>query len=149
MRKAWIYTCIDAPEDTHGALKQQYEQLSAYGRQIQAEETGYSSDIGGNTDMGRPGLACFWKEAGDRGIEVLLILDSSRISREREVFKEFVKRAWVRGIEVVSVLEGRISREKEFLYAEKVRDIDQIIAKSFGLEELLAQGSHQKEGAES
>ena len=27
-KKAWIYTRIDAPEDSHGTLKKQYEQLN-------------------------------------------------------------------------------------------------------------------------
>ena len=108
-RKAWIYTCIDAPEDTHGALKQQYEQLSAYGKKLPAEIAGYSSDVDGSKSMERSGLKCFWGEAGTREIEVLLILDGSRISRNEEERREFLKRTKARGIEVVSVLEGRLT----------------------------------------
>ena len=29
-KSAWIYCRIDAPEDTHGALKGQYERLETY-----------------------------------------------------------------------------------------------------------------------
>lgn len=108
-RKAWLYTCIDASEDTHGALKQQYEQLDTYGKQLPVEEAGCSSDVGGSENMGRPGLKCFWEESGTREIEVLLVLDSCRISRNKEECREFIKRAEMRGIEVVSILEGKIN----------------------------------------
>ena len=36
-KKAWIYTRIDAPEDSHGTLKKQYEQLNTYGEQLRME----------------------------------------------------------------------------------------------------------------
>lgn len=144
-RKAWIYTCIDAPEDTHGALKQQYEQLSAYGKQLPAEIAGYSSDMGGSKSMERPGLKCFWREAGIREIEILLILDSSRISRNEDQRKEFLKRTKERGIEVISVLEGSLTSDYKSLSPEIVRYIDHMVATSFGLGEVLAQGSYHTE----
>lgn len=144
-RKAWIYTCIDAPEDTHGALKQQYEQLSAYGKQLPAEIAGYSSDMGGSKSMERPGLKCFWREAGIREIEILLILDSSRISRNEDQRKEFLKRTKERGIEVISVLEGSLTSDYKSLSPEIVRYIDHMVATSFGLGEVLAQGNHHTE----
>ena len=43
-KKAWIYTHIDAPEDSHGALKKQYGQLNTYGEQLWLEIAGCSSD---------------------------------------------------------------------------------------------------------
>lgn len=144
-KKAWIYTCIDAPEDTHGALKQQYEQLSAYGEQLPAEIAGYSSDVGGSKSMGRPGLKCFWSEAGTREIEVLLILDSSRLSRNEEERREFLKRTEARGIEVVSVLEGSLTGNKQPFNQELVHSIDHAVASGFGLEEILTQGSRHME----
>ena len=45
-KKAWIYTRIDAPEDSHGTLKKQYEQLNTYGEQLRVEIAGSSSDMG-------------------------------------------------------------------------------------------------------
>ena len=81
-KKAWIYTHIDAPEDCHGALKKQYEQLNTYGEQLQTEIAGSSSDTGGRPGLGRPGLNLFLEAKDSRGIEVLLVLDSTRIFRE-------------------------------------------------------------------
>lgn len=144
-RKAWLYTCIDAPEDTHGALKQQYEQLNAYGKQLPVEEAGCSSDVGGSMSMDRPGLKCFWREAGIREIEVLLILDSTRISRNEDQYREFIKRTKERGIEIVSVLEGSLTSDDKSLSPEVVRYIDHAVATSFGLEKVLAQGNYHTE----
>lgn len=144
-KKAWIYTCIDAPEDTHGALKQQYEQLSAYGEQLPAEIAGYSSDVGGSKSMERPGLKCFWSEAGAREIEVLLVLEGFRLSRDEEERREFLKRTKARGIEVVSVLEGNLTGNKQPLNKEFVHSIDHAVASSFGLEEILTQGGRHME----
>lgn len=144
-RKTWIYTCIDAPEDTHGALKQQYEQLSAYGEQLPAEIEGYSSDMGGSKSMERPGLKCFWNEAGIREIDVLMVLDGSRISRNEKERREFFKRTEARGIEVVSVLEGRLTGNKQPFNQEFARSIDHAVASSFGLEEILTQGNRHME----
>ncbi len=144
-RKAWFYTCIDAPEDTHGALKQQYEQLDAYGKQLPVEEAGCSSDVGGSMSMERPGLKCFWRETGVRVIEVLLILDSSRISRNEDQRREFIKRTKERGIEVISVLEGKLTSNDKSLSPGLVRYIDHAVAASFGLEEVPAQGNYHTE----
>ena len=103
-KKAWIYTHIDAPEDSHGALKQQYKQLDTYGEQLQLEIAGCSSDLGGKT-----GLELFLKEKDCRGIEVLLVLDSSRLSRNEKLCQDFLLRMEKSGIEVYSPLEGILS----------------------------------------
>ena len=108
-KKAWIYTHIDAPEDSHGALKKQYEQLNTYGEQLQTEIAGSSSDTGGRPGLGRPGLNLFLEAKDSRGIEVLLVLDSSRISRDKELVTDFLLRMRQCGIEVCSPLEGIIS----------------------------------------
>lgn len=108
-KKAWIYTHIDAPEDGQGTLKQQYKQLSTYGEQLQMEIAGCSSDVGNMSMLERPGLGRFLEEKEKRGIEVLLILDSSRISRDRELCGKFLLQMWQNGIEVCSPLEGILS----------------------------------------
>lgn len=108
-KKAWIYTHIDAPEDSHGALKKQYEQLNTYGEQLQTEIAGSSSDMGGMAVMKRPGLNLFLKEKESRGIEVLLVLDSSRISHDEKQCREFLLKMAKSGIEVCSPLEGILS----------------------------------------
>ncbi len=108
-KKAWIYTHIDAPEDSHGALKKQYEQLNTYGEQLQTEIAGSSSDMGGGVGANRPGLDLFLEAKVDRGIEVLLILDASRISRDEKQCGEFLRQMAKCGIDVCSPLEGRLS----------------------------------------
>lgn len=108
-KKAWIYTHIDAPEDSHGALKKQYEQLNTYGKQLQTEIAGSSSDMGGTAELKRPGLDLFLEAKDSRGIEVFLVLDSSRISRDEELCREFLLRMAKSGIEVCSPLEGILS----------------------------------------
>ena len=108
-KKAWIYTHIDAPEDSHGTLKKQYEQLNTYGEQLQMEIAGSSSDMGETIGLERPGLDLFLEEKNSRGIEVLLVLDSSRISRDKNLCREFLLRMTKSRIEVCSPLEGILS----------------------------------------
>lgn len=108
-KKAWIYTHIDAPEDNHGALKKQYEQMNTYGEQLGLEIAGSSSDTGGMAGLNRPGLNLFLEVKDSRGIEVLLVRDSSRISRDEKVCREFLLRMAKNGIEVCSPLEGILS----------------------------------------
>ena len=45
-KRAWIYCSIDAPEDTHGALKEQFKSLMDYSEQMRFEAVGSSSDMG-------------------------------------------------------------------------------------------------------
>lgn len=61
-KKAWIYTRIDAPEDSHGTLKKQYEQLNTYGEQLRMEIAGGSSDMGETAGLERPGLELSWRQ---------------------------------------------------------------------------------------
>lgn len=112
-KKAWIYTHIDAPEDSHGALKKQYEQLNTYGEQLQTEIAGSSSDMGGTAGLKRPGLDLFLEAKDSREIEVLLVLDLSRISRDEKQCREFLLRMARSGIEVCSPLEGILSASQQ------------------------------------
>ena len=108
-KKAWIYTRIDAPEDSHGTLKKQYEQLNAYGEQLRVEIAGSSSDMGETAGLERHGLDLFLEAKDSRGIEVLLVLDTSRISRDEKQCGEFLRQMAKCRIEVCSPLEGRLS----------------------------------------
>ena len=108
-KKAWIYTRIDAPEDSHGTLKKQYEQLNTYGEQLRMEIAGGSSDMGEAAGLERPGLELFLEAKDSRGIEVLLLLDTSRISRDEKQCGEFLRQMAKSGIKVCSPLEGRLS----------------------------------------
>ena len=111
-KKAWIYTHIDAPEDSHGALKKQFGQLNTYGEQLGLEIAGCSSDMGGEKESERPGLRLFLEEKDSRGIEVLLILDSSRLYRDRKQCREFLLQVAKSGIQVYSPLEGMLSASR-------------------------------------
>ncbi|MDD4753388.1 MAG: recombinase family protein, partial [Desulfitobacteriaceae bacterium] len=55
-KRAWIYCRIDAPEDTHGALKGQKKELSDYAEQMDFVIVGESEDIGSGLDYNRTGL---------------------------------------------------------------------------------------------
>lgn len=59
--------------------------------------------------MGRPGLNLFLEAKESRGIEVLLVLDASRISRDEKQCGEFLRQMAKGGIEVCSPLEGSLS----------------------------------------
>ena len=52
------------------------------------EIAGGSSDMGETAGLERPGLELFLEAKDSRGIEVLLVLDSSRISRDKELVTE-------------------------------------------------------------
>ena len=45
-KNAWIYCSIDAPEDVHGILKGQHEQLENYAAQMRFTVVGSSQDLG-------------------------------------------------------------------------------------------------------
>lgn len=130
-KKAWIYMSVDAPEDSHGALKRQYERLYAYGEGISVEVAGCSGDTGSGTGLGRPGLEQFLAEKDKRGIGVLLLMDSGRISRDRMMRNEFLLRMESCGIVVCSPLEGILSASP--LNAGTVQYVDHAIIKDFGL----------------
>ena len=66
-------------------------------------------DMGGTAGLKRPGLDLFLEEKESRGIEVLLVLDSSRISRDEKLCGEFLHQMAQSGIEVCSPLEGILS----------------------------------------
>ena len=54
---SWIYCRIDAPEDTHGALKGQKKELMDYAEQMGFEVVGESEDIRSCLDFDCAGLA--------------------------------------------------------------------------------------------
>lgn len=107
-KRAWIYTHIDAPDDSHGMLDRQYEQLNSYADRMGFEVIGNSSDVGGGDTLLRPGLQSFLDESGNGMIEVLLVADSTKISCDTARRKEFVKQMEECWIEVFSPEEGEI-----------------------------------------
>lgn len=107
-KNAWIYCRIDAPEDTHGALKGQYEQLERYAEQMGFTVVGSSQDMGSGRSMNRPGLLAVREAAKAKTAEVLLVTSVSRIGRDLAGTTEFVNSLIRSGVQIYSPLEGEI-----------------------------------------
>jgi DNA invertase Pin-like site-specific DNA recombinase len=111
-KSAWIYCRIDAPEDTHGALKGQYERLETYATQMGFTVVGSSQDLGSCLNFDRPGLQAVLEAAKVESFQVLLVDSMSRIGRDEVTTKAFIKTLISYGIIVFSPLEGKISMSK-------------------------------------
>lgn len=107
-KSAWIYCRIDAPEDTHGALKGQYERLETYAAQMGFTVVGSSQDLGSGLNPDRPGLQAVLEAAKAGNFQVLLLDWLSRIGRNEATTKEFIKTLMFYDITVFSPLEGKI-----------------------------------------
>ncbi|MDR1748237.1 MAG: recombinase family protein [Spirochaetaceae bacterium] len=110
-KRAWIYTRIDAPEDTHGVLKSQEKELYDYAGQMGFSIAGTSSDLGCAADMDRPGLARLAAAALHGRFDALLIQNTGRLSRDQNAAGALIRRLGEIGIEVYSPLEGMLNSE--------------------------------------
>ena len=108
-QRAWLYCRIDAPEDTHGALKGQKKELMDYAEQMGFEIVGSSEDIGSGLDFDRAGLAEVMKAAGDGEFDVLLIKKLDRLGRDTAKTLELLQGLDQLGIQLFSPLEGEIA----------------------------------------
>lgn len=111
-RNAWIYCRIDAPEDSHGALKSQYEQLERYAEQMGFTVVGSSQDMGTELHMKSTGITALMEAASIGAFSVLLITSLAALGREsgeRQVILYAL--AWY-GIALYSPLEGRVEAGK-------------------------------------
>jgi len=107
-KRAWIYCHIDAPEDTHGALKGHLEELEQYCKQMGFVVAGHSDDMGNAPPLKRPGINAFLSAAKDERIEVLVIHHALCISLHWKQRMEFFDRLLAMQLEVISPLEGYI-----------------------------------------
>lgn len=107
-KRAWIYCRIDAPEDTHGALKGQKKELSDYAEQMDFVIVGESEDIGSGLDYNRTGVLEVMKAASDGKMDVLLVKKVDRLGRDTEKMLEFFRGLDQLGIRLYSPLEGEI-----------------------------------------
>lgn len=107
-KRAWIYCRIDAPEDSHGALKGQKKELMDYAEQMGFVVIGESQDIGSGLDFDRVGLAEVMKAVGDGKMDVLLVKKFGRLGRDTVKLLEFLRGLDQLGIELYSPLEGQI-----------------------------------------
>lgn len=105
-KRAWIYCRIDAPEDTHGALKKQRQQLIDYANQMGFIVVGSSEDMASGLDYDRPGLKRFAKAAHTDRAGVLLVHDISRIGRDICLTMRYLEQLRQKGVAVYSPLEG-------------------------------------------
>lgn len=107
-KKAWIYCRIDAPEDTHGALKGQYEQLERYAEQMGFVVVGSSQDLGSGTSLDRPGLLAVREAMKAKTAAVLLVTSISRIGRDVAQTTEFIRSLTDCGVRIYSPMEGKL-----------------------------------------
>lgn len=63
-KRAWVYCRIDAPEDTHGTLKDQRQQLMDYAEQMGFIVVGSSEDMANSLSLDRLGLNRLTEAAG-------------------------------------------------------------------------------------
>lgn len=106
--RAWIYCRIDAPEDIHGALKNQRKQLMDYADQMGFETVGCSEDTASGPEFDRSGLKRFLDAAGKGEVDILIVHDLSRIGRSTCEAVEFLNRLEQMGVSAYSPLEGRL-----------------------------------------
>ena len=111
-QNAWLYCRIDAPEDTHGALKDQKEKLDGYARQMGFEVVGSSEDCGSGLNFDRTGLKEVLNAAKAGKMGVLIVHSVSRIGRDTAKTIDFIRQLNDCGVKVYSPLEGEIHIEQ-------------------------------------
>ena len=119
-KSAWIYCRIDAPEDTHGALKNQRKQLMDYADQMGFEVVGCSEDMASGLEFDRSGLKRFLDAAGNGGIDILIVHDLSRIGRDTCEAVRFLNRLEQMEVSVYSPLEGKLEFTMQNILREAV-----------------------------
>ncbi len=110
-KRAWLYSRIDAPEDTHGALKGQEKELYDYAGQMGFAIAGSSSDLGSGTDTNRPGLAAMTAAAREGSFDILLVTNLSRLGRNAEQTLGLLRQLGELGVSVYSPMEGRLGHD--------------------------------------
>ena len=111
--KAWLYCRIDAPEDIHGALKDQKEKLDGYARQMGFEVVGASEDLGSGLDFNCSGLKEALTAARAGTLDALIVHSVSRIGRDISKTIDFIRQLNGCGVKVYSPLEGEIRMEQQ------------------------------------
>lgn len=112
-KRAWLYTRIDAPEDTHGALKGQEKELYDYAGQMGLSVAGTSSDLGSGLNFDRPGLIRLTAAAREGSYDILLVRSLSRLGRDTAQTFELLRQLDGLGVHVLSPLEGEIRLDEE------------------------------------
>lgn len=105
---AWIYCAIDAPEDTHGVLKEQFKQLMDYGEQMGFEFTGSSSDIGAKPLWKRHGFQEFVCAVKSGMVNILLIASRNSLSHSAMQIAQLQIMIEKYELDVYCPMEGKI-----------------------------------------
>ena len=107
-KKAWVYTRIDAPEDSTGSLKHQDQKLTEYAEHMAWEIVGHSQDLGPSWDMDRAGLSAATDAIIEGQVGILVISNPSRISRDKRDARAYAETLTQFGGETYSPEWGRI-----------------------------------------
>ena len=108
VKQAWIYCAIDAPEDTHGVLKGQFQQLCDYAEQMVVETAGSSSDRGGRPLPERQGFRHFIEAVKERKANILLVVNRHSLARSSMQLAQLQAMTESLNVEIWSPQEGRI-----------------------------------------
>ena len=107
-KSAWIYCSIDSPEDAHGVLKGQYENLENYAAQMRFTVAGFSQDLGSGLNFDRPGLQAILEAAKAGSFQILLVDSVSRIGRDMAKTVNFIQTIRGCNVSIYSPMEGEI-----------------------------------------
>lgn len=121
--RAWIYCRIDAPEDSHGALKSQRKQLMDYADQMEFTIVGCSEDTASGLDFERNGLKRIMDAAGRGDMDILIIHDLSRIGRSICEALKYLNQLEQMSISVYSPLEGKLEFTMQNVLREAVMSL--------------------------
>ncbi|MEQ3170102.1 recombinase family protein [Dysosmobacter welbionis] len=106
--QAWVYCSIDAPEDTHGALKGQRQQLMDYAAQMGFEVAGSSNDLGSLPLFMRDGFLRFIDAVETGRANILLIASQNCLTRSTMQLAQFQALVENYGLRVYSPLAGAL-----------------------------------------
>jgi DNA invertase Pin-like site-specific DNA recombinase len=106
-KRAWLYMRIDAPEDSHGALKGQEKELYDYSEHVGLSIAGSSSDLdSGSDDSNKQGLEQVIAAALDGRFDILLVKSSDRLYRDAGRIVGIIRQLNEIGVTVCSPIEG-------------------------------------------
>lgn len=107
-KRAWVYCRIDAPEDAHGALKGQRQQLMDYAEQMGFAVVGVSEDTGSS----RPrwlGLSLAVQVAKEHSIHALLLKELPCFGEAANEVLHLLLMIEQSGAALYSPLQGKIT----------------------------------------
>lgn len=107
-KRAWAYCAIDAPEDTHGTLKGQRQQLMDYAEQMGFEMVGSSTDTGNLPLWERTGFHHFIEAVQTDRADILLVVNENSLTRSSMQIAQLQALTESYGIQIYSPRSGAI-----------------------------------------